>query len=126
MTELKKALYAFWSQFGVRAFLDDDVPADAELPYITYNVSESDLNGQTLQTAFAWCGKEKPYGNAWRTTMMDRIAEAIPVNGRIIRVGSGYVIIYRNDASFLSDWKDPNDPSVIGARVGCILQHYTV
>lgn len=124
MIDLKKVFQSFWAQFGVPAYLSDDVPPTATLPYITYSVSMSDFGGQTIQTAFAWCEKEYPYGNAWRTKMMDDIQTAIPVGGLMIPVGDGYVILYRNPSDFLKDWQDPEDANVLGVRVSCIVQHY--
>lgn len=58
MTGLKVVFQRFWSQFGVPAYLADDVPNDAELPYCTYSVSLSAFGGNTIQTAFFWCDKE--------------------------------------------------------------------
>lgn len=124
MTGLKQVLYQFWSQFGVPAYLDDDVPQDAKLPYITYGVSLSDFNGSTVQTAFAWCDREKPYGNLWRTQMMDSIETAIPVGGLMLAVDDGYIILMRNSSTFLRDWQDPNDRNVLGVRCSYIVQHY--
>lgn len=124
MTSLKEALYIFWSQFGIPAYLDDQVPDDAELPYTKYGVSMSDVNGFSLQTAFLWCADEKPYGNVWRTEMMDQIQKAIPHKGVIIAIDDGYVILRRNETDFLRDWQDPNDKSVIGVRCAYTLQHY--
>lgn len=123
MTELKRALYTFWSQFGVPAYLSDCVPDDAQLPYITYSVSTAGFGGQTVQTAYAWCDRD-PGGNVWRTSLMDDIRTAIPVGGLMIPVGSGYIIMYRNTSDFLKDWQDPNDADVLGARVSYIIQHY--
>ena len=124
MTDLKTAFYTFWSQFGIPAYLTDDVPTNAQLPYITYSVSMADFSGQTVQTAYVWCDREKPYGNAWRTQMMDRIQQAIPIKGCALPVGGGFVILYRNTSDFLRDWQDPEDANVIGVRVSCIAQHY--
>lgn len=123
MTGLKTALQCFFSQFGVPAYLIDDVPPDAKLPYITYSVSLSDFGGQTVQTAYLWCGKEAPYGNLWRTTKMDEIETAFPTGGLMLSVDGGYVILYRNSTDFLRDWQDPEDSNVIGARISYIAQH---
>lgn len=125
MTGLKKTLFQFWSQFGIPAYLSDCVPDDAVLPYITYSVSRSDLNGQTIQSAFVWCPRSEPYGNVWRTKMMDDIELAIPTGGLLLTVDKGYVIIYRN-VDFLKDWQDPEDADVLGVRVSYIIQHYNL
>ena len=124
MTGLKQVLQAFWAQFGIPAYLTDDVPTDAALPYITYEVSLSAFNGSTVQTAFVWCDRESPYGNLWRTQMMDDIETAFPVGGLMVAVDDGYIILYRNTADFLKDWQDPVDANVLGVRVSYIVQHY--
>lgn len=124
MTGLKIALQKFWTQFGIPAYLDDDVPPDAQLPYITYSVSLANFNGSTVQTAFVWCDREKPYGNLWRTRMMDSIETAIPVGGLMLAVDGGYIILMRNSSAFLRDWQDPNDQNVLGVRCSYIVQHY--
>lgn len=124
MTGLKQVLYQFWSQFGVPAYLADCVPSEAVLPYITYEVIQPALNGETVLTAFAWCDREKPFGNLWRTRMMDDIETAIPVGGLMLAVDGGYIILMRNSSAFLRDWQDPNDLNVLGVRCSYIVQHY--
>lgn len=124
MTDIKRQLQIFWSQFGVPAYLEDDVPPDAQLPYITYGVSLSDFSGSSVQTAYVWCLKEAPYGNAWRTRMMDDIETAFPIGGLLIPVDGGYIVLRRNTTEFLRDWQSPNIPDLIGARVSYIVQHH--
>ena len=60
----------------------------------------------------------------WRTEMMDKIETAFPVGGLMLAVDDGYIILYRNNSNFLSDWQDPTDLSVLGVRVSYIVQHY--
>lgn len=123
MTSLKAVLFGFWSQFGLDAYLSDCVPHDAELPYITYNVTQPAFNGETVLTAFVWVPRETK-GNANRTTLMDRIADAIPVGGVMLPVDGGYIILRRNDADFQMDWQDENDSDVIAGRTSYILTYY--
>lgn len=124
MTGLKKALYAFWSQFGIPAYADDQVPDDAKPPYCTYSVSLASINGTTTQRAFVWCPDEKPYGNVWRTEMADRLQQAIPVGGVMLPIDDGYIVLERNTSLFLSDWQDINDESVLGVRCSYMIRHY--
>ena len=42
MTETAKALYSFYSGFGLDAYPESNVPENAALPYITYTVIEPD------------------------------------------------------------------------------------
>ena len=125
MTGLKQVLYTFWSQFGVPAYLRDYVPEEAELPYITYDVTQPGFNGEAVLTAFNWHRRD-PDGNAARTALMDDIATALPIGGLMLAVDRGYVILYRNDAGFQTDWQDETDSDVIGGRTSYTLQYYTI
>lgn len=50
MTDLAKAYYSFFSQFGVPAYVDNNVPNEASLPYLTYTVSyEPDFTDTLIQ-----------------------------------------------------------------------------
>lgn len=42
MTNTAKALYSFFSGFGLPAYVEYSPPEDAQLPYITYQVVEPD------------------------------------------------------------------------------------
>lgn len=127
MTGLKRALYAFWSQFGVPAYLTDCVPDDAQLPYITYNVRQPALNNATNLTAFNWHDAEKGgRGNTDRTELMDRIAAAIPGEGITIPVDWGYIILQRNETDFQIDWQDETDENVVAGRTSYNMRYYTV
>lgn len=123
MTELKKALFAFWSQFGIPAYLDGCVPDDAVLPYIRYRFSRPSAMDVSLLTVFNHHRRD-PSGNADRAEMADKIAKAICENGTKLPLdGGGFVVLYRN-ADFQSDYDDPNDPDVIGVRTSCEMYYY--
>ena len=123
MTELAAALYDFWSGFGIPAYLQDNVPDDAVLPYITYELVRGDAMGATVLVAHNWHQKAAG-GNAARHEVMDAIARAIPSQGRRVPVGSGFVMLYRNDATFQTDVADEEDPSVIGGRTSYEVHFY--
>lgn len=123
MTGVKDALADFWSQFGIPAYLDDCVPKDATLPYITYGVTQSGFSGSAVLTAFNW-HERLISGNRDRTEMMDRIADAIPVGGVMLQTDDGYIVLYRNDADFQTDWQDETDTDVIGGRTSYIAQFH--
>ena len=125
MTDLKRAAAAFWSQFGVPAYLTDCVPDDAVLPYITYSVSSSPAMGVALMTAFNY-HRKVPSGNVDRTALADAIASAIPENGVKLTLDSGgFVVLYRN-SEFQSDYQDPDDLDVIGVRTSAEVHFYTM
>lgn len=42
LPDREQALYRFWAGFGIPAYEENSVPADAAYPYITYSVSVGD------------------------------------------------------------------------------------
>lgn len=125
MTELKQALYAFWSQFGVPAYLSDCVPDDAALPYITYNVANSPAMGIALITAFNYHTKA-PSGNVDRAALADKIAAAIPEKGvKLPLENGGFLIMFRN-TDFQTTYQDPEDLDVVGIRTSVEVHFYTM
>ena len=123
MTELAAALYDFWSGFGLPAYLQGNVPGDAVLPYITYDVSRSDAIGATVLVAHNWHQKSMG-GNADRHEVLDAIARAIPAQGRMVPVGRGFVVLYRNEANFQTDVTDAENSKVIGGRTSYEVHFY--
>ena len=49
-----KALKSFWSSFGLKAYNELTVPADAQMPYITYEQMTSDFDRSVTLTASLW------------------------------------------------------------------------
>lgn len=125
MTSLKAVLFAFWSRLDLPAYLSDCVPDDAQLPYLTYSVTQPALNSSTVLTVFNWHRRDSD-GNTARSGMMGQIAQMIPVGGVMLPVDDGYIILRRNDADFQMDWQDDTDRDVIAGRTSYILTYYNV
>jgi hypothetical protein len=90
MTEIAKALEAFYGSFGLEAYTEDRVPDDAKTPYITYTVPQSEIfYGVTHQCRVWYYGT----GNTQAAAKADEILAAIG-QGVKLRAGSGYVCIY--------------------------------
>ena len=49
-----QALQSFWESFGIPAYNEYTVPDNAEMPYITYSVSESNIGVPVSLTASIW------------------------------------------------------------------------
>lgn len=49
-----KALYQFFSSFGIPAYDSETVPDDAKLPYITYTPEDSDWRETVSVSASVW------------------------------------------------------------------------
>ena len=119
------AFYTFWSQFGIPAYSEDTVPANAELPYIRYQVAKTPLMGATVLTAYNY-HRQKLMGNLERAEVADRIADAIPEGGvKLPLEHGGYVIFYRN-TDFQNPYQDPEDPDVIGVRTSVEAHFYAI
>lgn len=126
MNNLQRALAAFWSQFAP-AYLSGMVPDGATFPYITYDVTIPDALGFAVLTAYFWAEKRSGVdAQAKVTDALERIAAAIPVEGIMLAVGNGFILLERNDAAFQSIHNDPENGSVIGGRTSYILRRYDI
>ena len=59
MTSIAKALYAFYSGFGLPAYPEDGVPSDAALPYITYTIVQPDFICGTVSNIIRMSRRQK-------------------------------------------------------------------
>ena len=90
MTEIAKALHAFYSGFELPAYTEDNVPDTAELPYITYTVPQGDLfEGVSHQARVWYYGNSNVQVNEKADEIMARIGRGIK-----LQAGHGYICIY--------------------------------
>jgi len=54
VTNVAKALYRFFSGFGLPAFVENNVPEEATLPYITYQMVVPDWRDTAVMYARVW------------------------------------------------------------------------
>lgn len=124
MTDLKSTLYDFWSQFGMPAYLQDSVPDDADLPYVTYEVTRPPGMSSLPLTAIAWFPPSVD-GNMRRTAFQDAVELLIPESGIMLPVGNdGFIILERNPSGFVGDYQDQENTKIIGARVSYLVRFY--
>lgn len=124
MTWLKSTLFDFWSQFGMPAYLQDSVPDDASLPYITYEATRVPGMSSLPLTAIAWFPPSVD-GNMRRTAFQDHVELLIPDGGIMLPVGDdGFIVLNRNDSGFVMDYQDQDNKNIIGARVSCLVRFY--
>ena len=101
MTEIAKALYAFYSQFGIPAYAEDSVPDDPDdpksnPPYITYTVPQSGVFESATHQARIWYPADKGApSNVDVNAKADEVIAAIGRSGRKLKAGNGYVYIFR-------------------------------
>lgn len=137
MGEIQRALYGFWSSFGVEAYYEGRVPVKdykedgtiipIDPPYITFDAHSGETFAADTLVAISWhMAKNGANVQRERADMLDRIARAIPPAGRRIDLESGgYLMLYRGP-SFQSFYDDPEDRSVIGGRTSCVVIYYTL
>lgn len=89
MINTARALYEFWSGFGLPAFTTGTVPTDQTLPYITYSMVETEPLESGSMYAQVWY---RSTSNADLLATVDEIKAAIG-NGVLIDCDGGKVSI---------------------------------
>lgn len=112
MTEVAKALAAFYGGFGVPAYEEYSVPDDAQLPYITYTVPQSEVFSSATHQARVWYATDK--GAPSNVQVNAKADEVLAAIGRGVKLpaGQGYVIIYPGTGTLAQ-----NQPSDDGTRI---------
>lgn len=89
----QQAIHSFWSGFGIAAYDENSVPDDAQMPYITYNVSTADIGDIVIMSASVWYRT-----NLWTylDNMANRISSHIGYGGITIQIDNGLVWIKRS------------------------------
>lgn len=120
MTETAKALYAFYSGFGVPAYTENTVPDDAEPPYITYNVPETEWSQSATHYANIW---SRSTSNAEVMALADAIKAAITPRAMLQCDGGGYVAL-RPGGGPLIQLMTSDEPEIRRAYVNMQINCY--
>lgn len=118
MTETAKALYSFYSGFGLEAYPESNVPENATLPYITYTVIEPDWRQNASQQARVWYRSESYKGiNA----KVDEITQAV---GELIMLptANGYIALRPSDP--LVQYQPVENPEIKVAYLNFQINSY--
>ena len=116
MMNTARALYLFFSGFGIPAYVENNVPDTAVLPYITYELMRPDRLRQASLRARIW----------YRDTSFEAItakADAIRAlieGGHSIPVNGGALRIWPDD-QFLQ-FQPPDEPELKIAYLSMILE----
>ena len=94
--ELLRALYQFWSGFDIPAYIEENVPTEATLPYITYSVSIPEWKDNDIVNARVWY-EGTSYADI--AAKLDQISNAID-DGVSISTGSGVAYLFK-DTNFI-------------------------
>lgn len=121
MTDTAKALYSFFSGFGIPAYVRRNIPMDAEMPYITYDLVEPEPLQRNTMNAWVWyrggsfvdiCDK------------CDQIKDAIGT-GISLPTDNGCLYLFRSDTvPFIQMQDDPN-PDVKCAFLSMLIHANT-
>lgn len=101
-----QALHKFWNSFGWKAYDEATVPADAQLPYITYNVMTDRLDGIMNLHADLW-----DRGYTWKSVeeKASEIGKAIGREGHATQKIDGGYIWYVQGVPFAQRMRDDDD-----------------
>ena len=104
MTELIKAYQLFWEEAGIPAYPGNNVPNDAEMPFITYAYAAADFAEHTILQSFLWTKAKGSISELARLT--GKVFEMIPAKtGRVLLLegGKGAVSLFRG-APWMQDY----------------------
>lgn len=93
MSEITEALYHFFSGFGLPAYPENQAPAKAALPYITYTLTKPNWIATVPYYARVWYRSQ---GNEAIDAKVDEIAAAIG-EGVSLPTESGAVYLSKGD-----------------------------
>jgi len=112
-----RALYEFWSGFGLPAYTVNTVPDDVNVPYITYSLTETEPFESATHYAQIWY---RDTSNAAMLAKVDEIKEAIG-NGVKIACEGGYVVIRPASpyVQLMTDIDPVNRYAYINMQINC-------
>lgn len=99
------AIYQFWSGFGLTAYEENTVPADAAFPYITYQLVTDIFDREIPLTASLWYR-----GESWTdiNAKTEEISRKISRGGKIIACDGGAIWLKRGQP-FAQNMGDESD-----------------
>lgn len=99
------AIYQFWSSFGLTAYEENTVPADATFPYITYQLVTDSFDREIPLSASLWYRSE-----SWTAinAKAEEISQKISRGGKIISCDGGAIWMKRGQP-FAQNMGDESD-----------------
>ncbi len=113
-----RALYSFFSGFGIPAYAEDTVPDEAELPYITYPIKEPEWNEKTSYYCTVYYRHKT--SNLDSLTKADEIVREIGV-GKCLKCEDGYLVLWPGTPLIQSK---PPDNDVRAAYINLSINAY--
>lgn len=118
MTDTAITLYSFWSSFGIPAYPEYNVPDDAVMPYITYELTEPEWRNQIVAYARVWY-RDTSYVSI--TRKLDEISNRIG-EGLLLPSGDGYILLFK-DTQFIQFQPYEVDDDVKIAYLSMIMEN---
>lgn len=119
MKQTMEALKAFFSSFGLPAYLSGNIPDNVKMPYITYDLVEPEPLSTATMNASVWY---RSTGTTEVALKADEIKAAIG-NGRDIQTESGVIHLFRdNGVPFCQIMNDPDRETkrgLLSLRIHC-------
>lgn len=116
MIDIAKTLYDFWSGFEIPAYAEGAIPENAELPYITYQVVDTDWRFQSATYAQLWY---RDTSLRAITEKAGEIREAIS-EGIMLDCADGFICIYKQ-ATFVQLFTDEEDDTIKRAYISVTI-----
>jgi hypothetical protein len=101
----EQAINNFWNSFGIPAYDENSVPNNIEFPYITFNVSTSNINNVVSLYANVW-----DRSTSWKraTEIAEQIAKFIGYGHYAKKFDGGYIYITLG-SPFAQRMEEPGD-----------------
>ena len=99
------AIYQFWAGFGLTAYEENTVPAEADFPYITYQLVTDSFDHEIPLTASMWYRSESWTAMNAKT---EGISQKISRGGKIISCDDGAIWLKRGQP-FAQNMGDESD-----------------
>lgn len=117
MINTAQALYAFWSGFGIPAYTENTIPDEAQRPYITYDLTETEPTEAATHHAQIYF---RATGNREILNLVDQIKGAIGTGVRISCDG-GCVVIRPSTpfVQLMADEEPHNRRAYINMQINC-------
>lgn len=118
MTTTARALYAFFSSFGVPAYVKSNIPDGAEAPYITYDLIEPEPLAQAMIHAWVWV-RSTSYIDV--SAITDAMKAAIDT-GLTIPTDGGFIAIFRDKHTPFAQTQDDPNPDIKCAYLTMVIE----
>lgn len=117
MINTARALYEFWSGFELPAYTVGTVPDEAQLPYITYSLSETEPLESSTHYAQVW------YRDTSNSALLAKVDEIKAALGDGVRIAcdGGYVVLRPSNplVQLMVDANPENRYAYINLQINC-------